>query len=116
MSHFASVSRMLRGLPHLSVRSDAVESPCRERSWQVRRLTHPEDDSATWFLGSRDVYVVEDRAVLDTLLTDLGASRGSLRFDPPTLRSAFEREFGPCAPQPAFGAGSEASRDDSSQA
>jgi hypothetical protein len=87
-----------------------------EQSWKVRTLSHPEDDSASWFLVGRDVHVVEDRGSLDPLLTNLGASRGSLYFDPPALRSAFEREFGPCAAQPTFGTASEASLIDNPQA
>jgi hypothetical protein len=40
-----------------------------------------------------DVHVVDDVACLEALLTGLGIGRSALRFDPPELRSAFERKF-----------------------
>ena len=72
----------------------------------VRRLTHPEDGSTTWFVGRPNVHVVEQPSALDRLLTELGVSRSQLEFDPPHLRADFERDFGPCppcVPQPAPG-------------
>ena len=80
---------------HLRARI-AAGSPSEWGAVSVRRLMHPEDGSVTWFVGSPDIHVVDDAGGLDALLNGLGVSRSALRFDPPELRSDFERGFGPC--------------------
>lgn len=84
-------------IQHLRARSSSA-SPRGRGPLSVRRLTHPEDGSVTWFVGSPNIHVVDDANCLDALLNGLEASRAELRFDPPELRSDFEREFGLCCP------------------